>query len=115
MIVRYDQTKIYLSCYMPMPFFRSARIEVSGAEGQTLNHIGWSVRYAPYKDPPSYVGCLHATYRDHPSPHAGKDLVLLDTRETKAILDSFLMTAKLPRPRARAPKSGVTAAITGAG
>ncbi|HWW01604.1 MAG TPA: DUF2961 domain-containing protein [Candidatus Acidoferrum sp.] len=29
------------------------------------------------------VGYFHATFRDHPSPEPGKDLVLLDTRETE--------------------------------
>jgi hypothetical protein len=29
------------------------------------------------------VGYLHATYRDHPAPEPGKDMVLLDTRETE--------------------------------
>ena len=35
------------------------------------------------KNPPSHVGYFHATYRDHPNPEVGKDLVLLDTRDTE--------------------------------
>src|SRR5439155_10231497 len=30
------------------------------------------------------VGYFHATYRDHPKPELGKDLVLLDTRQTES-------------------------------
>src|SRR6185503_17199501 len=30
MVVRYDSNRVYLSCYFPMPFFRSAKIELAG-------------------------------------------------------------------------------------
>ena len=45
--------------------------------------IDWSVRREPFNDPPNHVGYFHATYRDHSKPELGKDLVLLDTRETE--------------------------------
>ena len=37
----------------------------------------------PTKDSPAQAAYFHATYRDHPNPEPGKDLVLLDTRETE--------------------------------
>ena len=38
------------------------------------------MRYHPLNAPASHVGYFHATYRDHPAPEPGQDLVLLDTR-----------------------------------
>ena len=83
MVIRYNADRVYLSCYFPMPFFRSARIELAGVEGTTLSGIQWHVRYGPFKDPPNWAGYFHATYRDHPKPELGKDLVLLDTRQAE--------------------------------
>jgi len=76
-------SRVHLACYFPMPFFRSARIELIGTEAPDISDIHWSVRYEPYRDPPAYVGYFHATYADHPHPELGKDLVLLDTREAE--------------------------------
>ena len=83
MVIRYDAERVYLSCYLPMPFFHSARVELSGVEGRVFETVGWSIRYAQFKGPPAEAGYFHATYRDHPSPRLGQDLVLLDTRETE--------------------------------
>jgi Protein of unknown function (DUF2961) len=80
--VRFDAQQIHLACYFPMPFFRSAHIELTNP-GQTPLEVRWALRYQPYGDPPSHVGYFHATYRDHPNPEPGKDLVLLDTRDTE--------------------------------
>jgi hypothetical protein len=82
MAVRYQGGRVLLSCYFPMPFFRSARIELIGAAAPIENVI-WKVRSQPFKDPPGDVGYFHATYRDHPAPEPGKDLVLLDTTATE--------------------------------
>jgi hypothetical protein len=82
MVIRYGPDRVYLSCYFPMPFFRSARVELTGAD-LPIADIDWKVRFAPYRDPPNHVGYFHATYRDHPSPEPGKDLVLLDTTRTE--------------------------------
>ncbi|HLJ93777.1 MAG TPA: DUF2961 domain-containing protein [Gemmataceae bacterium] len=78
--VRYDGQRVHLACYIPMPFFRSARIELAGNDDVAFGDIHWSVRWTPYRGPANHVGYFHATYRDHPSPELGKDLVLLDTR-----------------------------------
>jgi hypothetical protein len=72
----------YLSCHFPMPFFRSARVELTGAD-VPIADVEWKVRSAPYCDPANYVGYFHATYRDHPTPEPCKDLVLLDTTQTE--------------------------------
>jgi hypothetical protein len=80
MVIRYDHDRVYLSSYFPMPFFRSARIQLLGAGATDITDVQWALRYAPYKDPPNQVGYFHASYADHPHPQPGQDLVLLDTR-----------------------------------
>jgi hypothetical protein len=82
MVVRYGPDRVYLSCYFPMPFFRSAHVELTGA-GVPIADVEWKVRLEPYRDPPNQAGYFHATYRDHPSPELGQDLVLLDTTRTE--------------------------------
>jgi hypothetical protein len=77
MTVRYTSDRVELVCYFPMPFFRSATITLDGPP------IDYAVRYEPLGDAPQEVGYFHATYRDFPSPEKGKDLVLLDTRQTE--------------------------------
>ncbi len=81
--VRFDADQVHLACYFPMPFFRSAKIELLGNTTNDLSGLNWSARYQPFRDPASQVGYFHATYRDHPKPVRGKDLILLDTRETE--------------------------------
>jgi hypothetical protein len=81
--VRYDAKRVHLACYFPMPFFRSARIELVGSKAAEFPDVHWSVRYTPYKDPANHVAYFHATYRDHPKPELGQDLVLLDTTKTE--------------------------------
>jgi hypothetical protein len=85
--VRYGADRVHLACYFPMPFFRSARIELAGLEGSAFPDIRWNVRYTPYTDPAHHVAYFHATYRDHPRPEPGKDLVLLDTIQTEGDAD----------------------------
>ncbi|MBV9470379.1 MAG: DUF2961 domain-containing protein [Abitibacteriaceae bacterium] len=80
--VRFDDAGIHLGCYFPMPFFRSAQIELVGGDA-AVEGVQWSVRYAPLTEPINYVTYFHATYKDFPTPEAGRDLVLLDTRETE--------------------------------
>jgi hypothetical protein len=74
----YGPERIVLTCVFPMPFFRSATIELPGAG------VKYAVKTEPLEDPPSHLSYFHATYRDHgPNPERGKDLVLLDTRESE--------------------------------
>jgi hypothetical protein len=82
MVIKTEGDRTVLRCYFPMPFFRSARIELGGAAA-AIPGVKWAVRYAPFKDPANHVGYFHATYRDHPSPRRGHDLVLLDTTQVE--------------------------------
>jgi len=83
MVVRYAADRVYLRCYFPMPFFRSAAIQLVGTGRAALAGVEWRVRYEPFRGAPNQVGYFHATYRDHPAPERGKDLVLLDTTGTE--------------------------------
>jgi len=84
MNVRYDDDRVHLACYYPMPFFRSARFEVVGGPAD-VRDVRWEARWEPYRDPRNHVGYFHATYRDHPEPKRGHDIVCLDSREVEGI------------------------------
>ncbi len=77
--IRFDKDRVYLACYFPMPFFKSARIELLG-HGMQVGGVEWNIRSAPLEEHPNQVGYFHATYRDFPAPIPGRDLTLLDTR-----------------------------------
>ncbi|MGI8963307.1 MAG: DUF2961 domain-containing protein [Thermomicrobiales bacterium] len=81
--VRYDGDRVRMACYFPMPFFNEARIELVGNGETEFSDIDWSVRREAFNAPPNHVGYFHATYRDHPNPALGRDLVLLDTRQAE--------------------------------
>jgi hypothetical protein len=81
--VRDDGKRVHLACYFPMPFFRSARIELVGPDTNALPEVLWRVRSVPFRDPANHVAYFHATYVDHSAPELGKDLVLLDTRKVE--------------------------------
>lgn len=85
LFIRFDAAKVQLACFFPMPFFRSARVELIGspAETQTLANVVCTVGCEPFPDDCRSVGYFHATYRDHGQPVPGQDLVLLDTRATE--------------------------------
>ena len=80
--IRFEAQDVHLACYFPMPFFRSARLQLMNP-AETPLLVRWALRFQPFRDPPAQVGYFHATYRDHPKPEPGKDLVLLDTRDTE--------------------------------
>ena len=77
--IRFTGDRIVLACYIPMPFFRSARIELAGA-GQPVDGVEWKLRTLPLHEPANRLAYFHATYRDIPHPDPGQDMVLLDTR-----------------------------------
>lgn len=79
--IRYDypNQKIELGCYFPMPFFKSAKIELAGIAPNDPT-IDYEIRYEPLKTAPQYSSYFHATYKDIPKPEPGKDLVYLDTK-----------------------------------
>jgi hypothetical protein len=80
--IRFADDRVYLDCYFPMPFFESARIELTGGE-HAINGIQWKVRSMPLSAPRNRLSYFHATYQDFPHPAPGEDLVLLDTRKTE--------------------------------
>ena len=93
--IRFTGGRVVLACYFPMPFFKSARIELRGA-GQAISDVRWKVDSAAVSKPASQLSYFHATYRDFPHPEPGRDLVLLDTREQEGTGDwsgSFVGTS----------------------
>lgn len=83
MTVRTENGVWEFATYFPMPFFRSARIELAEMEGGPLEGIEWNVRTQPFRGAPNSAGFFHATSRDFPKPERGHELVLLDTREAE--------------------------------
>lgn len=102
--IRYTADRVELACFFPMPFFRSARIEVTAPPGQAVSNVVWAIRCQPLAAEPSDVGYFHATYRNFPKPEPGHDLVLLDTREAEGGGDwsgSFVGTSFIFSDRAQ--------------
>ncbi|MDB6053271.1 MAG: hypothetical protein JWN25_794 [Verrucomicrobiales bacterium] len=81
--IRFHDGKVELSCFFPMPFFKSAKIELIGSKEKSLENVMWTVARQPSLESPARVGYFHATYFDFPHPEPGKDIVLLDTRNTE--------------------------------
>lgn len=81
-VIQYKDGRVNLRCYFPMPYFRSARVELIGGDAD-VSGVKWSLRHAPFTDSPNQVGYFHATYRDFPEPELGRDMVLLDTTKTE--------------------------------
>lgn len=75
----YPAKKVELACYYPMPFQKSAKVELLGVNPDNTE-INYEIRYEPNKTPAKYTSYFHATYKDIPTPELGKDMVLLDTR-----------------------------------
>lgn len=95
MNVRFAGDRIYLDCYLPMPYFRSAHIELMGG-AKTVRGVEWEVRSGPLEAKPNELAYLHATYRDIPKPVPGEDMVLADTRGAEGQTDwtgSFIGTS----------------------
>jgi hypothetical protein len=100
--IRFGEERVELSCFFPMPFFESARIELVGPT-EPLTNVRWSVRTQPLKDAPSQVGYFHATYANHSAPERGQDLILLNTRKAEGGGDwsgSFIGTSFIFSDRA---------------
>ena len=79
LVVQSVGNRVSLISFFPMPFFRSAKIELVGGEKE-IAEVQWYVVREPLKHPPNHLAYFHATYRDHPKPEKGRDLTLLDTR-----------------------------------
>lgn len=86
--VRFADGRVHLDAYFPMPFFRSARIElVGGKQAKTVEDIRFAARTLPYTGPWNHVGYFHATYKDHGEPKLGHELVFLDTQGIEGAAD----------------------------
>jgi hypothetical protein len=93
--IRFDARRVILTSFLPMPFFRLAKIELLGGL-QPVTDLQWSVYAKPSDLPPNHLAYFHATYRDHPHPEPGKDLIFLDTRNLEGSADwsgSFIGTS----------------------
>ena len=102
--IRFDDQRVHLACYFPMPFLRKAQFELLNQTGKRVPGVTWSIRYEPFKDPPHHAAYFHATYRDHPSPTEGEDLVLLNTQSIECGGDwsgSFVGTSMIFTHRAK--------------
>lgn len=79
--IRYNGDTVHLDCYFPMPFFRSAKVEL--IPPQTLSSpvpLTAEIRHEPFTGSPAASAYFHATYRDRGGGEPGRDHVLLDTR-----------------------------------
>ena len=76
-------TRIHLACYFPDAFLPLGAYRAGGIGdgGDSRSPVACSLR--ALHDPASHVAYFHATYTDHARPEAGKDLVLLDTRNVE--------------------------------
>jgi len=78
--IRYTGDAVHLDCYFPMPFFRSAKVELVPPPGLSAPvPLTAEIRHEPFRDSPTSVGYFHATYRDLDGGEPGRDHVLLDT------------------------------------
>src|SRR3954470_3700961 len=84
MTIRFVNGDCEFATYFPMPFQKSARVELTETFGKPIDNVRWEIRHQPYNDPPNWIGHFHATYRDFPLPELGKDLELLDTRKVES-------------------------------
>jgi hypothetical protein len=80
--IRFDAGTVTFATYLPMPFQRSAHVELVGGASAVASVV-WAMRTVPSTDPPGWDGYLHATYVDQGTPTPGVDLVLLDTSATE--------------------------------
>jgi len=82
--IRFDEERVHLAYYFPMPFSKSMKGQLVSKAG-VVPDVQWSVRYGPLDGPANHYAYFHATYKDHPNPERGKDNVLLDTRKRHTV------------------------------
>ena len=137
--IRFTQDRIYLACYFPMPFFRSARIQLVGG-GQAIDGVEWQVRSMPLQEPanswlifmrrtatfpplrPDKTWCFltPATWKERSSGRGTlweRRLSFLTgqtCKPSKAIRGSSSMTASPRRLKEPGPKSGAGVGTIGA-
>lgn len=77
--IRFTGNRIDFACYFPMPYFRSAHLQLVGGS-HPVRDVSWDLRYMPISRSAQRQAYFHATYKDFPDPTRGKDLELLDTK-----------------------------------
>jgi hypothetical protein len=93
--IHFIDSRVQLACYFPMPFFKSAKIELIG-QGTPVDDVQCGLATQALAASPHDVGYFHATYHDFSKPKRGHDLVLLDTRGVEGSRDwtgSFIGTS----------------------
>ena len=75
----YEAKTVELGCYYPMPFFKSAKFELTGITPSTTE-VSYEIRHEPLTVPAWQTSYFHATYKDFPEQVPGKDMVWLDTK-----------------------------------
>lgn len=75
----YQNEKVELACYYPMPFFRSATFELTDIDPGDVE-ISYEIRYERFTGNPALSSYFHATYKDLPKPDLAKEMIFLDTR-----------------------------------
>jgi hypothetical protein len=79
--VRFDAASVELATYFPMPFFRSAQVELLASAA--VPGVTWETRTQPYAGPANWASYFHATFVDQGTPTPGQDLLLLDTTQAE--------------------------------
>ena len=68
-------------CYLPMPFARSARMEIVNETGQEIQSFYYHINYRQLAQPPAAdMGYFHASWRREPRTTSGQPYVILDAR-----------------------------------
>ena len=71
--IRFDQARVYLSCYFPMPYEESMRVTLVNQGTNEISGLHVKIRSESRHQPMSQLGYFHATYKDHVTPETGKD------------------------------------------
>ena len=83
MNIRYEDDKVHLDCYWPMPFFQNARIEIQSRGNLPEQSVDYEIRHTKLEGAANHQTYFHATYTDHPKPVLGQDLTFLDTTKVE--------------------------------
>lgn len=68
-----------MNCFWPMPFRKSARVEISNESDVRVDAYYFYVDWRQYKTMPENVGYFHAQYRQDFPTVSGKPYLILDT------------------------------------
>lgn len=81
--IRYADDQVHLDCYWPMPFFKSAKLEIQPRGELDEVTVDCEIRVTELKGPANHQTYFHATYTDHPHPKLGQDMTFLDTTQVE--------------------------------